>query len=214
MAPVPALVVVRPGAGRRRAGRKAPAAARAPRQRGAPKGDKALDEVVRRHLRAFGPAGPDDVAGWIGWRTPPVRAALERLAPDLARFEDEDGRALYDLPDAPRPDPETPAPPRLLAAFDSILLAYAAKRRARILPDAHRDAVYERRNLQIRPSYLVDGLVAGTWSIEVKRREATLTLRPLERLARATRSAARRRGRAPRARPAAAGQGPQGRGRR
>ena len=96
---------------------------------------------------------------------------------------------LYDLPDAPRPDPETPAPPRLLAAFDSVLLAYASKRRKRILPDAHRDAVYERRNLQIRPSYLVDGLVAGTWSTEVKRREATLTLRPLERLARATRTA-------------------------
>jgi hypothetical protein len=171
-------------------GTRAPSALRAaPRPRGAPKGDDALHEVVRRHLRAFGPAGADDVAGWIGWRTPPVREALDRLAPDLARFEDEDGRTLYDLPEAPRPDPETPAPPRLLAAFDSVLLAYAAKRRTRILPDAHRDAVYERRNLQIRPSYLVDGLVAGTWAIEVKRREATLTLRPLERLARATRTA-------------------------
>ena len=171
-------------------GAKAPSSLlAAPRPRGAPKGDKALDEVVRRHLRAFGPAAPDDVAGWIGWRTPPVRDAFERLGAELERFEDEDGRALHDLPDAPRPDAETPAPPRLLAAFDSVLLAYAAKRRARILPDRHRDAVYERRNLQIRPSYLVDGLVAGTWSIEVKRREATLTLRPLERLARATRSA-------------------------
>jgi hypothetical protein len=171
-------------------GTKAPSALlAAPRPRGALKGDKALDEVVRRHLRAFGPAGPDDVAGWIGWRTPPVREAFERLGGDLERLEDEDGRVLYDLPGAPRPDPETPAPPRLLAAFDSVLLAYAAKRRARILPDRHRDAVYERRNLQIRPSYLVDGLVAGTWSVEVKRREATLTLRPLERLARATRSA-------------------------
>jgi winged helix DNA-binding protein len=171
-------------------GAKAPSALlAAPRPRGAPKGDKALDEVVLRHLRAFGPAGPDDVASWIGWRTPPVREAFERLGADLERFEDEDGRALYDLPDAPRPDPETPAPPRLLAAFDSVLLAYAAKRRGRILPDQHRDAVYERRNLQIRPSYLVDGLVAGTWSIEVERREASLTLRPLERLPRATRSA-------------------------
>jgi DNA glycosylase AlkZ-like len=171
-------------------GAKAPSALlAAPRPRGALKGDKALDEVVRRHLRAFGPAGPDDVAGWIGWRTPPVREAFERLGDDLERIEDEGGRALYDLPGAPRPDPETPAAPRLLAAFDSVLLAYAAKRRERILPDRHRDAVYERRNLQIRPSYLVDGLVAGTWSIEVKRREATLTLRPLERLARATRSA-------------------------
>jgi winged helix DNA-binding protein len=171
-------------------GAKAPSALlAAPRPRNAPKGDKALDEVVLRHLRAFGPAGPEDVAGWIGWRTPPVRAALERLGGDLERLEDEDGRALYDLPGAPRPDPETPAPPRLLAAFDSVLLAYASKHRARILPDRHRDAVYERRNLQIRPSYLVDGLVAGTWSIEVKRGEATLALRPLERLARATRSA-------------------------
>ncbi len=171
-------------------GTKAPSALlAAPRPRGAPTGDKALDEVVLRHLRAFGPAGPDDVAGWIGWRTPPVRAAFERLAAGLEHFEDEDGRALYDLPDAPRPDPETPAAPRLLAAFDSVLLAYAAKRRERILPDRHRDAVYERRNLQIRPSYLVDGLVAGTWSIEVKRREATLALRPLERLPRANRSA-------------------------
>jgi hypothetical protein len=171
-------------------GPKAPSALlAAPRPRGAPKGDKALDEVVRRHLRAFGPAGPDDVAAWIGWRTPPVRKAFARLDADFERLQDEDGRALYDLPDAPRPDPETPAPPRLLAAFDSVLLAYAAKRRERILPDQHRDAVYERRNLQIRPSYLVDGLVAGTWSIEVKRREATLTLRPLERLPRATRSA-------------------------
>jgi hypothetical protein len=171
-------------------GAKAPSALlAAPRPRGAPKGDKALDEVVLRHLRAFGPAGPEDVAGWIGWRTPPVREAFARLGADLAHFEDEAGRALHDLPDAPRPDPETPAPPRLLAAFDSVLLAYATKRRGRILPDQHRDAVYERRNLQIRPSYLVDGLVAGTWSIEVKRREATLTLVPLERLARATRSA-------------------------
>jgi hypothetical protein len=117
-----------------------------------------------------------------------VRAAFERLDGELVALEDEKGRALFDLPDAPRPDPETPAPPRLLAAFDSVLLAYASKRRERILPDEHRDAVYERRNLQIRPSYLVDGLVAGTWSIEVERGTATLTLRPLERLARATRA--------------------------
>ena len=129
------------------------------------------------------------MAGFIGWRTPPVRAALERLEPELARFEDESGRALYDLPDAPRPEAETPAPVRLLAAFDSALLAYAAKRRARILPDAHRDAVYERRNLQVRPTFLVDGRVAGLWSVEVRRREATLTLRPLERLARDARAA-------------------------
>src|SRR5262249_43676099 len=111
---------------------------------------------------------------------------LERL--ELERFEDARGRALYDLPDAPRPDPETPAPARLLAAFDSVLLAYDSKHRARILPDRHRDAVYERRNLRIKPSYLVDGLVAGTWTIETKRREALVTLTPLQRLSKAARA--------------------------
>jgi hypothetical protein len=160
----------------------------APRPRCAPKGDAALDEVVRRHLRAFGPAGADDVAGWIAGRTPPIRAALERLEGELVRLEDEEGRALHDLADAPRPAPDTPAPVRLLAPFDSVLLAYASKRRGRILADEHRDAVYERRNLRIRPTYLVDGRVAGTWALEVKRRVAVVTLTPLQKLPRATRT--------------------------
>jgi winged helix DNA-binding protein len=168
-------------------GAKAPSALRAaPSPRQAPAKTKELNDVVRRHLRAFGPATADDVASWIGWRAPQVRPALDRLK--LERFEDERGRMLYDLPGAPRPDPDTPAPPRLLAAFDSVLLAYDSKRRARILPDRHRDAVYERRNLRIKPSYLVDGLVAGTWSLEVKRREATVTLQPLQRLTKAART--------------------------
>jgi hypothetical protein len=166
-------------------GAKAPAGLRAaPRQVRAT--DAKLDDVVRRHLRAFGPAAADDVATWIGWRAPQVRPALERL--DLEYFEDTRGRALYDLPDAPRPDAETPAPPRLLAAFDSVLLAYDSKHRVRILPDRHRDAVYERRNLRIKPSYLVDGLVAGTWTIETKRREAIVTLTPLQRLTKTART--------------------------
>jgi len=151
--------------------------------------DAALDEVVRRHLRAFGPAGADDVAQWIGWKVPPVRAALERLAGELERFEDAGGRALYDLPDAPRPDPDGAPPVRLLPWFDSVLLAYAPGRRARILPDAHRDAVYNRKNLQIRPTFLVDGLVAGTWATEAKGRKATLTITPLRKLPKRTTTA-------------------------
>ena len=172
-------------------GTKAPAALRAaPGAATRPvDAEEALEVVIRRHLRAFGPAGAEDVASWIGWRVTPVRAALERLAPQLERCEDGGSRPLYDLPEAPRPDPETPAAPRLLAAFDSVLLAYATGRRARILPDAHRDAVYERANLRIRPTFLIDGLVAGTWSIEVRRREAILTLRALQRLPRGERAA-------------------------
>jgi len=149
--------------------------------------DAALDAVVKRHLRAFGPAGADDVAQWIGWKVPPVRAALERLESELERFEDSGGRALYDLPGAPRPETDETAPPvRLLPWFDSVLLAYAPGRRARILPDEHRDAVYNRKNLQIRPTFLVDGLVAGIWAIEAKGRKAALTLTPLRKLPKRT----------------------------
>lgn len=156
----------------------------------APAIHEALAAVAIRHLRAFGPAAAEDVAGWAGWRTPPVRQLLEGdLGASLLRFEDEHGRTLYDLPDAPRPDPRTPAPPRLLGAFDSTLLAYVAKRRQRILPPALRDVVYQKANLQIRPTILLDGLVAGTWSIDVRRRQATLTLRPAGKLARAHRPA-------------------------
>jgi hypothetical protein len=151
--------------------------------------EEALDAVVRRHLRAFGPAGADDVADWIGWKTPPVRAALERLAPGLARFADETGRALYDLPEAPRPEPDVPAPVRFLPEFDSVQLAYTARRRQRILPDAHREKVYVRANLRVLPTFLIDGLMAGTWSIEERRREATLRLQPFAGISRSSRAA-------------------------
>ncbi len=149
--------------------------------------EEGLAAVVRCHLRAFGPAAAEDVAGWIGWRTPAVREALGRFGSEVVRFEDEAGRVLYDLPGAPRPDPDVPAPVRLLPWFDSVLLAYAPRHRARILPDAYRDRVYVRANLQWLPTFLVDGLVAGTWSIEAQRRKATLSLRPFSWLERPVR---------------------------
>jgi hypothetical protein len=128
------------------------------------------------------------VAGWIGMRTPPVRASLEGMGEALARFRDSDGRVLYDLPSAPRPEPDTPAPVRFLPWFDSVLLAYAARQRRRILPDAYRELAYVRANLQWLPTFLVDGMVAGTWSLQVRRREAVLTLRMFERLSTGIRS--------------------------
>jgi DNA glycosylase AlkZ-like len=160
-------------------GAKAPAALLAAPK---PKPRGALPEAIRRHLRSFGPATAEDVASFLGLRTPAVRAALEKL--ELERIDEH-----YDLPGAPRPDPDTPAPPRLLAAFDSALLAYVSKRRQRIVPDKHRDAIYERRNLQVKPSYTIDGRVAGLWSIEVKRRIATVTLKPLDKLTAKSRKA-------------------------
>jgi hypothetical protein len=170
--------LVRAPAGGRWDGARPPAAAIAPPQPASASPEEALDAVVGWHLRAFGPAAADDVAGWIGCRTPPVREALERMSPELLSFEDDAGRALYDLPDGPRPDPDAPAPVRLLPWFDSALLAYAPRHRARILPEAYRDRVYVRANLQWLPTILVDGLVAGTWAIDAGRREAALTLRP------------------------------------
>ena len=127
-----------------------------------PAPETALQDVIRWHLRAFGPAAADDVAQWIGWKTAPVRAAMEAL--DLDLFEDQRGRKLYDLPEAPRPDPEVPAPARLLPWFDNAILAYAPSQRARILPDEYRDRAYQRANLRWLPTILVDGLVAGTWA--------------------------------------------------
>jgi hypothetical protein len=155
----------------------------------APSGEEALDSVIRWHLAAFGPAAAEDVAGWIGWRTPPVRAALEQAGSELVRFEDGTGRTLFDLASAPRPDGELAAPPRLLPWFDSVLLAYASRHRERILPDAYRDLVYVRANLQWLPTMLIDGMVAGTWSVESGRREASLKLKPFERLAGPSRAA-------------------------
>jgi hypothetical protein len=170
-------------------GERTPAAFLASPQGSPVTSEEALDAAIRCHLRAFGPAGADDVADWIGWKTPPVRTALERLAPGLDRFTDETGRALYDLPGAPRPDPEVPAPVRFLPEFDSVQLAYTARRRQRILPDAHREKVYVRANLRILPTFLIDGMMAGTWSVEERRREATLTLQPFAKISRPSRAA-------------------------
>jgi hypothetical protein len=147
---------------------------------------KALDAVVVAHLRAFGPAGADDVAAWISWNVTPVREALERAKGVV----EVDGR-LYDVEDGPRPAADVDAPVRFLAAFDSVLLAYAPKRRTRIVPEGRFDDIYNRANLQIRPTFLVDGMVAGTWSAEVKGRKATLSGKPFGRLPRGAKGALR-----------------------
>jgi winged helix DNA-binding protein len=154
----------------------------------APAPEAALARVARCHLRAFGPAAADDVATWTGRSVPSVREALAALD-GLVTFTDRHGRTLHDLADAPRPEADVPSPPRLLGAFDSMLLAYANGRRDRIMPDALRDVVVQKANLQIRPTFLVDGVVAGIWSLEERRREAVATLTPAGPLARAERRA-------------------------
>ena len=137
-----------------------------------PDRDEALAQVVRRHLRAFGPAGAEDIAAWTGIGVAAVRTVLNGHRRDLVTYEAQDGRRLHDLRGLPLPDEDTPAPPRLLPWFDGVLLGFAPTRRSRVLDDEHRSAVYLRANLQVRPTFLVDGRIAGTWSVQVAARES------------------------------------------
>lgn len=150
--------------------------------RATPTADEALATITRRHLGAFGPAAVEDVASWINWNLTPVRRTLEAMAQagEVVTFVDEAGRALYDLPDAPRPGPDVDAPVRLLPWFDSSLLAHARRWRTRILPERYADVVWARANGQLKPTFLVDGQVAGMWSLTAAKGIATLTLTPLE----------------------------------
>lgn len=154
----------------------------------APDPDQALADVVRIHLGAFGPATAQDLAYWVGERRMPrLRAALESLGEELARFEDEAGKELWDLKDAPRPDADTEAPPRLLPWFDSTMLAYHPSRRGHLVPERCKDVIYLPNNLQVLPTILIDGMVAGTWALALKARGGTLELKPVDRLTGTTR---------------------------
>ena len=135
--------------------------------------DPSVDEMVLRYLAAFGPAGVQDVQQWSGLTR--LGEAVERLLPRLLVFRDENGRTLYDVPEAPRPDPGTPAPVRFVPDFDNLLLSHAD--RVRIITDERRKRVFTVNGI-IRATFLVDGFVHGMWKIETKRGEAVLRIDP------------------------------------
>ncbi|MEV8533839.1 winged helix DNA-binding domain-containing protein [Streptomyces sp. NPDC051211] len=121
---------------------------------------QALRTLILRYLAGFGPASVADVAQFALVQREPVRAALRALDGAVEQLQGPDGGILFDLPGASRPSAETPAPPRLMAMWDSILLAYAD--RSRVIPPAYRPLVI-RRNGDVLPTLLVDGHVAGVW---------------------------------------------------
>ncbi|NKZ06103.1 winged helix DNA-binding domain-containing protein [Actinomadura latina] len=142
---------------------------------GHPASETSLDEVVLRYLAAFGPASVRDVQQWSGLTR--LGEVVERLRPGLLEFRDENGRVLYDVPDAPRPGPDTPAPVRFVPDFDNLLLSHAD--RTRIIGEEHRKRVFTVNGI-IRATFLVDGFVHGMWKIEKKRGEATLRIDAFE----------------------------------
>ncbi|CNF48663.1 Protein of uncharacterised function (DUF1006) [Mycobacterium tuberculosis] len=143
----------------------------------APAADTAIDELMLRYLAANGPASAADAQTWSGLQS--TGEALERLRPGLRVFTDDKGRELFDLPDAPRPGEDVPAPARFLPEFDGLVLAHADRRR--IISDEHRPMLTT-KNLRVRAVFLWDGFARGIWETEYKRKVATLRMRPFEAL--------------------------------
>ena len=143
--------------------------------------EPSVDDVVLRYLGAFGPATVMDMQKWSGLTK--LKAAFERLRPQLATFAAEDGRELFDLPDAPRPDPDTPAPVRLLGEYDNVLLGHAD--RSRMIPRGFPWGAMLAPGRFVN-NLIVDGTLRATWWLERDgKRMATLTIRPWPALSRA-----------------------------
>jgi fermentation-respiration switch protein FrsA (DUF1100 family) len=130
-----------------------------------------VEDLILRYLGAFGPATIQDIRAWSGLTQ--LRGVIEALRERLASFEDDQGRELFDLPDAPLPDPEILIPPRFLPPFDNAILSHAD--RARIIAVKDRERVSADRLMR---TFLVDGFVAGSWRLE----EAGLRIEPFRAL--------------------------------
>jgi hypothetical protein len=146
--------------------------------------DAPADALVRRYLAAFGPATVRDAQAWCFLKN--LGEVFERMRKKLVTFRDEKKRELFDLPDAPRPDPDTPAPVRFIAEFDNLLLSHDD--RTRIVATAHRGKVYS-KNLIVPGTVLVDGMVAATWKMTRKKTSAALDVAPFAKVDRQTKAA-------------------------
>jgi hypothetical protein len=152
-----------------------------------------IDAVVLRYLRAFGPATVNDIQQWCGLTR--LREVVERLRPNLCTFADEKGRELFDLPDAPRPGPDTPAPVRFLPEYDNLMLSHVDRSRVITEEDGR---IYSQlltggAGLGLA-TITLDGFLRGTWRVTQsnksnKKGSAVLTIWPFRRPSPADRSA-------------------------
>jgi hypothetical protein len=140
--------------------------------------DASVDDLVLRYLAAFGPATAADIQTW-SWLTA-IRPILERLRPQLRTFRDDAGRELFDVPDAPFPDPETLAPVRFLPLYDNVFLSH--KDRSRIVDPRHKGGAF------LKGFVLVDGFLRAIWKASRVQGAATLVVRPVEPLGRQDRA--------------------------
>jgi hypothetical protein len=134
--------------------------------------ERPIQELILRYLAAFGPASVRDMQAWSGMTR--LRPAFEELRPQLCTFRSETGAELFDLPDAPRPGPDAPAPVRFLPQFDNVLYGHAD--RSRIV---RRDQPWQ---LLSEAAVIVDGRVRALWRIKTASGTAMLTIRALEQL--------------------------------
>ncbi len=135
--------------------------------------------MLERYLAAFGPATVQDMQAWCGLTR--LNEVVRRMRSRLRVFRDEQGRELFDIPDAPLPDENLPVAPRYVAEFDNVLLSHAD--RTRIISEDDRKRVFTINGI-IRPTFLIDGFVAGIWSIVRERAAAALVIEPFRPLSR------------------------------
>jgi hypothetical protein len=154
---------------------------------GRPTEAEAVELLIRRYLTAFGPATLADIARFAGQVPARIRPVLEHIAPTLRRFSSEQGRALFDVPRAPRPDADVKAPIRFLPRYDELLIGY--EYRDRVIAKAHRGAVYS-KNAIVEAVFLIDGLAAGTWALAKTKVDAVIRIQPFGTITRADRAAA------------------------
>jgi len=140
-------------------------------------GTEGLRELVFRYLAAFGPATVKDFQAWSGLVR--MGEAFEGFRPELRVYRDEGGNELFDLPDAPLPSGDEPAPVRFVPEYDNLVLSHADRRR--VLADEHRKGVFLSA-ARVRATFLVDGFVRGAWKIEKAGGTATLVVEPFESL--------------------------------